>query len=472
MFDFNIYVTVAALAGLLVFLRLAIAWKVLVAFIVMSQGFDVLPPIVYGILIWDIGAIMLFIAAAQLMFSRPKEPGIRGVPVTVLWVFIGWLVICLVYSLVIYSYPAMNTLKSSRQMILGYLSIFVFLRMFRVDKNALSTLIKWFYIITYALLVAAIIQFFVGTQILQGLVIEYKGAVRYLPVFLPISLFYLWALLSKYFQGGRMKIHELVYGALVLVVVAITYTRGIYFAVLASFFVMLFLLQLRGQLRVTSVAIFMALVLVSGAVVIAGGWADRVRERATSAVDIVLSDRSSSSRTDVDTFSGRRLLVMERTALVSEHNPIVGYGFLHESDVPQSLRNRFRYGSVIYSPVMKEKYRFGYPYVLALYSADIGWANVAINTGFVGSALFLLFVVTFLLSYSRSHKINLALSHYRTAFFVQTITLLLLMFNGNTFTSNVQIPALMIAGYLYCSVSRRIDVTRPAGSDLLNRSSS
>ena len=469
MFDFNIYVTVAALAGLLVFLRLAIAWKVLAAFIVMSQGFDLPPPIVYGILIWDIGAIMLFIAAAQLMFFRPKEPGIRSIPVTVLWIFIAWLVFCLAYSLLIYGYPTMNTLKSSRQMILGYLSIFVFLRLFRVDKNALSVFIKWLYILTYALLIVAIIQFFVGTQILQGLVIEYRGAIRYLPVFLPISLFYLWAMLSKYFQGGRMKIHELIYGVLVLVVVAITYTRGIYFAVLASFFVLLFLLQLRGQLRVMSTAIFLALVLVSGTVVIAGGWADRVMERAVSALEVVWGGRGSSSATDVDTFSGRRLLVKERTALVSEHNPIVGYGFLHESDVPESLRQRFRYGSVIYSPDMKEKYRFGYPYVLALYSADIGWANVMINTGFVGSALFLLFVGVFLLSYSRSYKINSTLSHYRTAFFVQTVTLLLLMFNGNTFTSNVQIPAFMIAGYLYCSASRRIEVDQPVDSNLLKR---
>lgn len=462
----NVYVAAATLAGIFVFLRLGITWKVLAAFIVMSQGFDLLPPIVYGKLVWDAGAIMLLVAAAQLMFAKPKEPIINSASVTLLRIFVIWLIFSLVYSLVVYHYPAMNTLKTARQMIIGYLSVFIFLRLFRVDKNALPVFMKWLYILTYGLLIVTIIQYFIGHPLLQGLAIEYAGAIRYLPVFLPISLFYLWVILSKYFQGASIKLHEGLYGAMVLVVVATTYTRGIYIAVLVSFLALLLLLRFRGRLNATSVTLFVLLMSVGLAVMVAGGWGERAFGRAASGFNIILDQQEASSQGDVDTFSGRLQLVKERIGLVYGQNPVVGFGFLHEGNVPDSLRNSFKNGSVIYTPEMVKKYRYGHPYVLALYSADIGWANIVVNTGFVGFFLFILFVAAYLLGFKKLKNDGSLFPHYRVAFFVQTITLLILMFNGNTFTTNVQIPALMIAGYLYCSAKRRIEVTQLAQQDI------
>lgn len=459
MFNFNVYVLVAALAGVLVFLLLPIAWKVLTSFIVMSQGFDLLPQIVYGYLVWDVGAAMLLAAAIQLAFKRGSEPKLRAVSLTVLRIFIVWLILTLAYSVLVYGYPLVNSLKTSRHMIIGYLSIFIFLRLFQTDKKALTLFTKWLYILTYVLLILAVLQFISGTRIFYGLIIEYKGAVRYLPVFLPICLFYLWVILSKWFRGTIVKSHELVYGVLVFIVVATTYTRGIYLAGLISFIIMLFILEVRGRLKPSSAIVFAALMLVSVAAVIGSGVADRVIGRATSALDVLMAKRGTES--DVDTFTGRLRLVEERMILVSDHNPFVGFGFLHEEDVSPSLRSRFRYGSVIYTPAMKEKYAGGHPYVLALYSADIGWANIVVNSGFVGSGLLLLFIVTLILSYKKENKIDPTFSNYRVAFFVETITLLLLMFNGNTFTNNVHIPAFMIGGYLYCNAKKRMEVDNP-----------
>lgn len=456
--DFNIYVTLAALAGILVFFLLPVAWKALIAFIVMSQGFDLLPQIVYGYLVWDVGAIMFLAAAIQLAFLRVKEPQVRTFSVTILQIFILWLVFSLVYSLWVYGYPPMNTMKTSRHMIVGYLSVFIFLRLFQTDKKALPVFIKWAYVFTYILMILAVIQFTLGIRIFYGLVTEYKGAVRYLPAFLPICLFYLWAILSKWFRGAGIKRHEFVYGVLVFLLVATTYTRGIYVAVLISLVAMLFILQLRGRLKPSSVIIFGAIALLSLAVVIGSGVADRVIGRATSAIDVLVSKRGPGS--DVDTFTGRLRLVKERMALVSEHNPFVGFGFLHEGDVSPSLRSRFKYGSVIYTPQMKEKYAVGHPYVAALYSADIGWANIVVSSGFVGLGLFLLFMLAFIFSYKNENRIDPACLDYRVAFFIQTITLLLLMFNGNTFTNNVHIPAFMIGGYLYCNTKKRIKVSK------------
>lgn len=451
----NVYVLTATLAGLFLFLRLSAAWKVLIAFFVMSRCFDLVPNIVYGILVWDIGAAMLLIAAGQLMLARPIEPKIRTISATLLKIFVVWLIFSLLYSLLIYRYPALDTLKTSRQMIIGYLSIFIFLRLFRVQPNALSIFIKWLYPATYILLIVVVVQFLIGTGILQGLVIDYHGAIRYLPIFLPVSLFYLWAIFSRYFQGESIKFHEMVYAALVLFAVATTYTRGIYITVLVSFMLLLFLVLVRGRLKAVPVIAFMILASVGLSVLVAGGWADRVMGRAASGIDVLLDQRNTNTQGDVDTFTGRLLLTKERMELISQRNPIVGFGFLHEGDVPPDLRKEFKYGSVIYSADMVEKYAYGHPYVLALYSADIGWANIIVNTGFVGFFLILLFIITFLLSYKKIKTHGTQYSHYRLAFFIQTISLLILMFNGNTFTNNVQIPAFMIAGYLYCSAKRR-----------------
>lgn len=471
MSDFNVYVMAATLTGLLVFLRLSVTWKILAAFVVMSQCFDLVPQIVYGYFVWDAGAIMLLIATAQLMLTRPQAPKIRDFSLRVLWVFFIWLVFCLIYSLLVYGYPVLNTLKVSRQMIIGYLSIFVFLRLFRVDENALPIFIKWLYVATYILLFVAIVQYAIGTPIMPGLAETlaatlYRGALRYIPVFLPVSLFYLWTILSKYFQGVRVKSHEWIYAVMVLVIVALTYTRGIYIAVLLSFFAMIFLLWLRGRLKATSVVIFLLFVTLGLTVLIAGGWAGRVIDRATSGLEVVLSKSSASSKKDEDTFTGRLLLVQERFLLVAEHNPIVGFGFMHENDMPATMQRKLKYGSVATTPEMMEKYSEGYPYVLSLYSVDIGWGDLALNSGFVGFFLFLLFVTAFLLSYKKLKNDHPPLSHYRLAFFIQTNTLLLLMFNGDTFTHNVQIPALMIAGYWYCSAKLRLEARQPAGSNL------
>lgn len=444
------------------FLRLSVAWKVLVAFVVMTQCFDLVPQVMYGSTVWDAGAIMLLVAAVQLMFAKPKEPKVRAISARLLWIFIFWMGICLVYSLVVYGYPTMNTIKTSRQMILGYLSIFIFLRLFRVDKHALSMLLKWLYIITYVLLIVVLVQHFINFQLLQGLSADYNGTVRYLPIFLPVSLFFLWTILSRFFQGEGLKFHEWVYGGMTVIVVALTYTRGIYLAVLIALSMMFFLLQLRQRLKLTSVVFFFAIASLGIAVLIAAGGGDRILGRAMSGFDIVLDSHDAGSKGDADTFTGRLMLVKERIALVSEHNPVLGFGFLHEGDVSQDLRKEIKIGGAINTPEMQKKYAQGYHYVWALYSADIGWGNIVVNTGFVGLFLFLLFVATFLLSYKKIKMDMPPFSHYRLAFFLQTLVLLLTMFTGSTFTTNVQIPAFMIAGYLYSSAKRHNELNQLA----------
>ena len=456
----NLYVLTGGLAGLFVFLILSLRLKLLIAFFIMSQCFDLSPRIIYGKFIWDYGAVLILIAAVQLMFQlmfKKKNESIKGnLYITVLGIFTGWLVFCLLYSLLIYGYPILDTLKMSRQMIIGYLSFFIFIGLFAVDKDAFKMFIKWLYIITFPLLIIAIAQYITGVPLFFGLHREYAGITRYLPSFLPICLLYLWHILSRYFAAEPVKKHEFVYAGMVVFVTAVTYTRGIYFAVLFSFLIMLFLLFKKGKVKINTAIIFIIVLTMSITVLMAGGWADRVMNRAVSGIEILLSGKVTSSKIDKDTYSGRWMLLKERFVLVSKYNPIIGYGFVPGNSIPKKLRDSLKYGSVINTPEMVQKYKYGHPYVLALFSVDIGWANIVLATGLVGFFIFLLFIGSFLLSYQGQQISDMRLYHFHLAFYLQTITLLLLMFNGNPFTNQLQIPGLMIAGYLYCSTRRHI----------------
>lgn len=449
----NVYVVILALLALLGFLIMKPWLKVLAAFIVMSNCFDLAPQILYGKLVWDYGAALLLIAAVQLMFQ--KKTVTLGNSTAVLYLlatFTVWLVFSLVYSLVVYGYPVGDTLKTSRFWIIGYLSIFIFLRLYMVEGEALNKMVRWLYVITYVLLIIAVIQLVSGSQWLFGLFRPYAGTMRYLPIFLPVALMLSWTILARFLAGEKVKIHEFVYGGLALVVTALTYTRGIYIAVILTFLLMVTLLALGKRLKAskTSVFGFVAAILVVG--LVAGGLADRVLGRATSGLGILFADKAGTSKVDVDTFTGRLKLVQERFGMVAEHNPAVGYGFLHENNVPHSMLNKMEYGSIDYSPEMVEKYKYGTPYKLTLYSADIAWGNIVLVSGFVGFVIFLTFTVVFILSF-RGWRYSSNSSYYlQLAFYLQTLTLLLLTFNSRNFTYNIQFPAFMLAGYIYLSM--------------------
>src|SRR6185437_3977676 len=131
--------------------------------------------------------------------------------------------------------------------------------------------------------------------------------------------------------------------------------------------------------------------------------------------------------------------------------PVVGYGFIHEDNVPSALKAKLRYGSVIYTPEYVERYKAGYPYVLAFHSADIGWADIIINTGIIGLALWLCLFAAFVGNFYMTARVAQA-QYYnaRLGHFLQISVGILLMFESNTFVSLVQIPAFMLAGYWYC----------------------
>ena len=436
--------------GFLAFIALKDRVRVFVAFFIMAQCFDLAPQIVYGKNIWDYGAVLLLISAAPLLFKKKIESEKRPLFVTVLLLFTAWLFFSLLYSLLVYGYPLLDTIKAARVMIVGYLSLFIFLRLFSVDKDAFDMFVKWFYVITFVLLIVAIIQYILGIPLLFGLHREYGSVTRYLPSYLYISQMFLWYILSKYFASESVKKHEFLYAAMVVFITATTYTRGIYLAVLFAFFMMFFLLFRQGKVKANATIGFILVFTVGVTVLTASGALDRVIGRATSGLDILFSDNVKDTEIDIDTYTGRWLLVKERFQLVAKYNPVVGYGFIHENNLPKTLKDGLKYGSLVNTPEMREKYLQGHPPVLALFSVDVGWGNIVLATGFVGFFLFCVFIVSFLISYRRKQISDIRFYHLHLASYLQTIIFLLLMFNGSSFTHQVHMPMLMLAVYVYC----------------------
>ena len=435
--------------GFLLYFVLPIRVRMLIAFLFMTKGFDLLPPTLHGVDFWDLGATLFLLSALPLAFAKAPAARVKPFYLTTLKVFYLWLLVCLGWSVFGYLYPWLHTLKVARQMMIGYLSLFVLLKLFLTEERSLQFFIRWFYIITFALLPVCIIQNFFKLQLMYGLAREYGGVVRSLPIFLPISLFFLWDIMARFISARGIKIHEVVYSAMVLIVTATTYTRGIYLSAIAVVALLVFNVLFDGRLSMLRLNLVLLLAVLLVSVLACGGYLDSVIDRFSSGLQLLsLAEKvSDSNKRNVDSFSGRMALTKERFGLVQERNPILGLGFIHEEDVPESLKNSLKYGSAIMTPEYVKRYRFGYPYRIALYSADIGWANLVLMTGFVGVDIFLLFLGTFFLGYYQRVAISDSLYAQRLAFFLQTIMMALLMFNGDTFVAKIQVACFMIAGY-------------------------
>lgn len=451
-----VYVALGFL-GLFGFILLKPRFQVLIALAVMTQGFDLAPALLFGQLIWDYGAVLMFIPAIRVFLSRKNEPVKSAVYINMLKIYIVWMLLSLIWSIVIYGYPVLTSIKVARVMIIGTFVYFILLRLYQVDKYAFQFFMNMMYLITYGLLILATLQFVFKVEIFSGLVTTYGNEKRYLPVFLPISLFYLWNICARLLSSEKVQTHAVVYMILTFFITAMTFTRGIYLSVFLIFLLMMFFLVKGQKLRIHSTMIFVvSFVLLITGVVISGVF-DGVINRAMSGISLVTSGavNQGNKSHDADTFTGRRELVKERFGMTLDKNPFFGYGFIHENDIPDSLRNSLEYGSIINTPEYAEKYAYGHPYVTAFYSADIGWADMITKTGIVGFFIFILFFASMFVNYMKDNRLNKSYYFPRLAYFLQANMMFLLMFNGNPYVGlAVQLPFYLIAGYTYTSQLR------------------
>jgi hypothetical protein len=457
----NYYIIIIVLGGM-IFLFLPPRYKVFLALFTMLSCFNLVPRIINdSIDVWDVGAVMLMISGVHLFFARPKTEPVHAFYLTVLKIFIVWLWLSLLWALIVYQYPVLNTLKASRQMIIGYMSILVFLRLFRVDPGAFDFIWKAIYWTTFVLLIVGIVQYTLNIRFLYLSQRNYNGAVRSLSFFLPFCLMYFWVIAAKIHAGTPTKRHEQLYLMMAMFITVTTYIRGIYFTVIVIFVAMIVILNMQRRLRLHSAVAFSSALIFIGSLLLVAGYLDRALDRFSSGLTLVASsgeaDAGTRRKLD-DSYTGRMAMVGDRFDLVVEKNPLFGFAFVHESDVPPEIKARLQHmhGSVVYTPEMIKKYAVGYPYMIALRSADEGWADMLIDTGIVGILLFVVFIFSITADFFKQ-KISGEGNYYfiRIGLFLQVIAMVFFMFNESSYVASIEIPAFMIAGYAFCTNAER-----------------
>jgi hypothetical protein len=456
--------------GLMGFIYLKPRNKFLVAFAVMSAGFDLLPTITYGYYLRDPGFILFYIAWLQVVL----QPRLTRVPPVffyrALQAFIAWCFLCLIYGVLVSGYPLMLTLKAARQLILGSSLFFGFVRLYEVDPGAFRYLVRCLYVITMALLILVMVQYVTDVKIFYGHIREYAGSVRAIPVFLPICFVFAWFVLSRSLSGRRVAWHELCYLLLAVFAIALTYTRGIYLAFLATWLLLLAMMMLTSRLRMSKVVGYLAGIAVFLAGLLMIGALDKVATRFVSGISVlgISETREVEHRDDVDTFTGRLILTGERIEMVAKENPLFGFAFIHETLVPDEIRNNLKSGSPIRTPEYLARYASGGSYVLGLHTADIGWANIIIDTGLVGFALFLAMIAGVMrMSWKAIRTLRLRTDQYWwvVALFLGFNMLVMVMFNGEWLITYAQNSCFILASLLFAITSANEQARQHARSE-------
>lgn len=413
-------------------------YRVLASFLVMSSCFELLPYEISGIKLWDVGAIIFFISGYSYFSTnkenRPRPPYFYGY-----LVFSGILFLSFFYSIIFYNYPIVETIKASRQMLVGYLTFFVFIRLFKNDPKAFNKFHNFFYWFLMILMIINFIQFLTGQIIFQGYVSrKAEGALRSVPEFLPFASIYLWHGLSSYFTKQKYTFHNFLYIVLYLITLSISFTRGMYITNLFVLLFMIFILIKDKRFYFTkSVYFFIAILMVVFATLMTPKM-DAFIERAATTLTTVFQLREETRKINVqeNTFSLRIFILKERLALVAHHNPFLGYGFIHEDRAHNEVN--FHYGTFD-----RKVGRLGF------WSADIGWSNIVIYTGFLGLFLFSAFIFLYLSHHYRLQISNPRLYILNLSYFLAFLLMFIIMIDGPTFTRYVQIQMYILAASLH-----------------------
>jgi len=300
------YVIALAIPAFLLFLSLQPKIKALIAFFLMMRCFDMAPEILFGMYLWDYGAILMLVIAVDVFLRAPVLEPPKHVYLVFLKIFLAWLLICFFWSLIIYQYPIMHTIKNARYLVVGYFMTLIFIRLFSVQPDSFEFLMKWIYRLTFVLMPVVLIQYVLKTPLLFSLSREFEGTIRTVPVFLPFCVLNLWIILVKALSSEKLAVHEVIYAVLVLVTVALTYTRGVYIAVVFGTGLLIWTMSRDGILRASSLFGVIAAGIVFGLVLLASGVAQKVGGRAASGLEILASsDSSSSHKQKDDTFTGQ-----------------------------------------------------------------------------------------------------------------------------------------------------------------------
>jgi len=444
----NEYIILIILIAGVLYMLVGIKYKILIALFVMSSCFGLVEHIVHGIDLWDVGIVMLLIVYGQLWLSNNRKPVEKPLYEGILIVFIGWMLIEFAWSL--FHYPIVPTIKAARQLLLGYMTYFVFVSFFKSRDYDLDPFFRVFFRVTFFFVILFLAATALHIQDLHSLSRDYEGVTRTLPVFINYAFLFTWLLLVRYFSGEKLSIAERVYLVLMVIVIMLTYTRSLYFAVAIIFCMTLSVLARDGKLQLTRLMIFSIISCLAFALMFSTGKLDKMISRTMTGLELISGEvgQNAVERKKLDnTYTGRIDIIKERFAMVLRYNPLMGYGFVHDDIAHNQLKLRPRSGSI-----RPEKYDYKYTdrFQLTIYSADVTWGNILINTGITGFVILMVFIISISVTQLKRYYNGGEMYYYQCAFFLQIIYIIISTLSSDAMNGNVQIFCLFLAGYTVC----------------------
>lgn len=412
-----------------------------IAYALMNNMFNLVPRMLSDTLpinkMWDFGFFLMLLYALPLFLRDYKPYPYRNWPAYLKVLFL-FLVVCLLsflYTLFSYKYPFVDALRMVRPYF-GYLAIFILLQFFLKEEGNAKRFFNVLYFILFGLLVLYHIQFILQKEIFFGYqqTMFYKGTtiLRSIPNFMAVICVFLWYNLAAWVQGKPMLKYGKIFSLLVCTGTMLSFTRGFYIAFLLS--TLLLVIILYFQRKIFFNRAFFLLLFVGCFVFFAAlsGYLQPVIERALSIKSALVTERNYS------TFGYRLKLLESRFEMTMDRNPFLGVGFVH----PKYGRD---FGAFPGNPSYEDA-RFP-----SLMAGDIEWANIILQTGIMGLASFLLFVLCLLRKYPRD--MNLGQTNFivllEIAAYIELFRNIITMFISSSFTSDTQNVSLLLAFLAY-----------------------
>ncbi len=418
-----------------IYLARIIRLGLFVSFIIMSSGFGLPPTDLlsdFGIpYLWVLGFSMMLLFSLPLFLVRNHKVKIDSWYLKLFLLFLGVILVSVIWSIAIYKYDPIETLKASREY-LGYLTFFIFLILFQNNKQNYKKFFLYIYYVSFFLIIIYIIQFVTGTQIFSGHSTEYRyqgqEIIRNIPQLFHLFFIYLWYNLSAWMSGRKLLRGGKLFIVLAYCAALFTLTRGIYLATIFSTVLVILFYFKRKEVKLQKLAAILAVVLLLPLFFIADNpFSQRIGEISSN-----LTEEGSDS-----TFFFRLAILGERATIAMEKNPVWGLGFYHPENEAEL--------NLLFGPWEPDR---NSP---ALWSSDIAWANIIYQMGLTGVVSLSLLFIAFIAHFPRiirKHKF-LADDLIGLSVYVELIRQMILMWIGAVFTYNTQNIAMLLAFYTY-----------------------
>jgi hypothetical protein len=431
-----------------------ITFGLIITLAIMNNFYDLLPSTIFSGAIlnksWDFGFIyMLIVSARFIPFAFVKRDETIPLFIKSFYLFLFVIIISFIVSLIFLPYPFIDTFRAFRDY-LGYLLIPVLIAI--SDKNhswelsvIFNRLIRFMSYICFTLLVLYNLQYLLQHQFFFGFEQVYRSSgreyIRSIPIFLMFSYFFFWLFLAQWLNGKRLAYWKTLYIILSCSATLFTFTRGLYLSIILFVLLLLFFMAKIRSVNIArfSLSIILTLLIISSLFI--SSLATPYYERMLSVTsDIQAINKNSTSKY-------RKRLVEDRINIIKKHNPVLGIGFVHP-----------KYAFYDYGPFTGNHLPGELP---TLWCADIAWANIIYQTGILGVAAFVLYIIAislFIVRQIPKYKGELLFLQLASCF--ELLRNIVSMFNGAAYTYQTQNIALLIgiSAYLHIVHSRNLRI--------------